>query len=520
MSAIGSGSPIINPFSVKEGVSVNQFQQKVDTSLSKTTLTKENYKALKDSMTDGRQTLDSMLKTVGVPSQDIEAAFARGKSGNINLTSSQVDGLKTLLSGAEESKASPILKSLKAIDMSVLNNEGDSMSRTISLGAEAGISISLQDSVDPATSSVLKVLGIDAEAHAGASIEKGVKVSGEVLEGGKIQLSFESTLKGGVNAGASVKALGVEAGIEAEGEAGVKIETKYTFKDKTEANNFLRSTGLGFKEVAIPTGTEQEDVSLNNKQFTKSTEKTPYTSVSKSSSETVFVQRTTGSGEGLSHQTSTYQSMRSPGKKEQEWALETQKGGITRVIGLEIPKSSVKLTLSSDTTVSQTTPPTPTLGKKASVDIGLNLDKIRGTGANIDKLTTKMTERLIGIMTKANTETGNLIDTTKARSTVKGGLEKLFAKAQDSLIQKGTPLKSITFDAIIAEVEVKYGSMLSMNFALTPSANGKKLEPGEPTTISLNGSMGIKGSFGLTGESSPIKLNVSAGYEKETVKRL
>lgn len=511
MSTIGSGvsTPSVNPFALKEKGKTQEFQQKVDNSLTSNTLTKESYKNLKDSMVNGRTTLDSMLKSVGVPEDDIKSAFAKGKKGNITLTESQKTDLKALLGGAEDSKASPILKALKGVNMNDLNNEGDSMSRSLSLGVQVGVKISASDSGDPATKAALTVLGIDAEAHAGASIDGAIKVEGKVKSDGKIELSFETKLSGGLSAGASVSALGAEYGGDLGGEGGVKLQTTYTFNSKADAEKFLKTTGLGFKESTTD--------SVGPNEFKKEVEKTPYLSTSSSLKATVFVDRSSGTGKGLSHQTLTSSTLHSPGKKEQEWGLETQKGGITRLIGLEVPKSSVKLNLNTDTTV---TPTTPAGNKNGSVSMTLNLDKIRGTGANKEKVTDKMTERLVSIMSNANKETGNLFDTTKARDSVRQGIEKLFSHAQDSLVAKGTPLKSITFDVVIAEVEAKYGSMLTMNFNLTPTTDGRKLAPNQPTTVSLNTQSGIKGSFGLTEDSSPVSASISAGYETETVKRL
>lgn len=94
------------PFEIKQnrfmgkGQEVQQFQTKVETALNKQQLSKDDYKQLKDSMTNGRQTLDSMLSSIGVPEQDIQSAFAKGNKGSVTLTDNQKTQLKGLLSGA------------------------------------------------------------------------------------------------------------------------------------------------------------------------------------------------------------------------------------------------------------------------------------------------------------------------------------------------------------------------------------------------------------------------------------
>lgn len=107
MSAIGGlGQKYATPFEITKnkvmdrGKEVSQFETKVDTALGKSSLSKADYKALKDSMTNGRQTLDAMLEKVGVPKNDIAVAFAKGKSGDIQLNDNQKAELRHLLSGA------------------------------------------------------------------------------------------------------------------------------------------------------------------------------------------------------------------------------------------------------------------------------------------------------------------------------------------------------------------------------------------------------------------------------------
>lgn len=111
MSSVGSLNPSAQPFELKKntfigrGKEVEEFKAKVDTALGKTQLSKDDYKALKDSMVDGRKTMDAMLKSIGVPEEDVLAAFAKGKQGNIKLTGEQKTALKDLLSGSLDRKA-------------------------------------------------------------------------------------------------------------------------------------------------------------------------------------------------------------------------------------------------------------------------------------------------------------------------------------------------------------------------------------------------------------------------------
>jgi hypothetical protein len=66
------------PLQLKDGVNKTEFIQKVNTAIQDGKLTKSEYKELKDSMVNGRQSLNELLSQVGIATKgDLESVFAK-----------------------------------------------------------------------------------------------------------------------------------------------------------------------------------------------------------------------------------------------------------------------------------------------------------------------------------------------------------------------------------------------------------------------------------------------------------
>lgn len=84
---------------LKKGVTKQDFHKQVNKVLDDNIITKSEYKSLKDSITGGREELNSILSQVGIAStEQLETIFGREKNhGEISITPKQKDQLKSIL---------------------------------------------------------------------------------------------------------------------------------------------------------------------------------------------------------------------------------------------------------------------------------------------------------------------------------------------------------------------------------------------------------------------------------------
>ncbi|MFN4151651.1 MAG: hypothetical protein ACK4IX_11975, partial [Candidatus Sericytochromatia bacterium] len=79
----------------------NNFEKKVEKIVDSGKISKEDYKQLKDSMVNGRESLNEILSNAGIASKkDLEEIFGRGKDhGVVSISTLQKNELKQMLTG-------------------------------------------------------------------------------------------------------------------------------------------------------------------------------------------------------------------------------------------------------------------------------------------------------------------------------------------------------------------------------------------------------------------------------------
>lgn len=98
--SIGISSVNNVPLQLKNNVNKQEFRQNVDQALQGNKLNKEQYKSIKDSMVNGRQSINEVLSQVGVASKDdLGKIFARKRNdGSVEINSLQKNMIKSIIS--------------------------------------------------------------------------------------------------------------------------------------------------------------------------------------------------------------------------------------------------------------------------------------------------------------------------------------------------------------------------------------------------------------------------------------
>jgi hypothetical protein len=448
-----------------------------------------------------------------------------------------------------------IEKSLKQINLNSLSEvEGSSTGKKFNLDAKLGVSISQETVLDPTVSSVMKVLGINVEAHIGASLSGEIEVKGKTLDEGKVELSFTSTTKTGVNIGASVSVLHADLGVDHDRELSNKVTTTYVFKSKEQAKQFLDSMGKDF--TPADSGSAIQD----NQYFLKGQESEKSISEENSNKTTKIVKSSTGKPFGISDYEVSTKSITypdQPGKLTQEFSLETSKGGAWKFTPVEIPTTSFNLSIETENTNELHDSENPLKGKTATLEIELNLSKVLknleppqqniqhndylevelsnthsdndelslvGKGhvdsdseqiqKNINTLTDKITGRLETIINNANAKTDppDLINTEGLRDNVANHLNKIFQTVQGHNFDDATGLMKGTFNTGVVELSVEKGENFGISFKLVPDETGKKFDL-QMEDVSLNSKTGVGASVGI-GDFATVSGNIEMNNSK------
>jgi hypothetical protein len=511
-------------------------------------------------------------------SEGVSNASESGIRGNLNKLCNKMLNVMRMSKPSDPTanltntdRSTVVVNAFKAVDLESLTGNRTSMKRTISLGASLNIKFDVASlAADPVSQTLVKTLGLSLSIQKGASIEGSIEVAGERLGNGNVKLSFTSSTKGTANVGVTASGGGILRSRNSDTETGTKNVISYTFLNNTEAANFLKS--LGQENSFQPAPANSTEIGEGQYKMEKSPPET-YVSSKISATKTKLVDSTSGTGKGLSTATLSYSNTlypESPQKSTSVWGLDTIKAGLWRLAGLEIPTSSIMLTMERDVQDGQVV-------ETANVGIELNLAKIfnnlpkkatdshtqtdEGTvdmsssgiqarksearvmhNQNIDdqstpmdlnapltehsnthsefevefgKLTAKITERLEAVLNKANdTPPKNRMETGNLREIVDARLKILFDSAQNSMEARGIERASITIDLVVAEVQGKFGDMLALSFPLAKNPETNRYEAvrqEKDVKITLNGVMGASVSVGF-GDN----LSVSASGTQET----
>lgn len=458
MNTVGLGNvSSTESFTLKKGVTQAKFEEKVESSLSTNTLTKEGYKKIKDSISDGRTNLNDILRKVGEPSGDIKAAFAKGKNGSITLSDAQVVEIKKLLSsGAQENNGSPVLKSFKAIDISRLGQGNvSSLKKEFSLSAGFTVGASTKD---------LGLIGINGDLKVGAKTTGIVKVSAEQEKDGKVTLTFDTTLKGGIDAKAKLDALIAKYGAGAKGEVGYQIRKSYTFNNKEDALKFLQDGGVGLNKTATPA---TKPMNKNEVQIREKSE--PVLLGELNTTVTRIVKKTSNSGalnsmgiktdHSLSSQKYKVEGLKSPSYSETRTTLETGKG--------DKSNTTIKIFQRKDEN-GQKTP------AQGNIDVSVSFAKIgRAKEEDLKPVIKKIADRLESVINKSNTASGTTIKADRAE------IERKVADSLKSLQQNfgdmthgQSAASTFSLPVPVVKSTLKVGSVLNLRFDLESTHDG------------------------------------------------
>ncbi|MFN8674233.1 MAG: hypothetical protein U0457_19390 [Candidatus Sericytochromatia bacterium] len=435
---------------LNSGIAKTDFKEKVDKVLSDKRITKEEFESIAKDMKDGGKSIKDLLAQIS-PNKDVEKAF---KSGGIEVTDVQKKKLLSIFNKAQEDNSQGFTVRTA---LSNLNLDSLGKSNTTFIGKEfelkAGFSVgaSLGD---------LGVMGIQGKVQVGAETSGSTKYSAELAKDGKVTLNFETLVKGGLGAEASVGVVGLaEFGGNGKAEAGYLVKKSYTFSSLEEAKKFVESGGKGF-EQAKETPAKNTFVLNHDKGEPVGILKGGY-------SKTVIVNKTSTEGilgklgftKSLSKQAFSTSLLSTPSGKEIETSLETNKGDSSSV------KSKV---------VYQKNPAT---GKNelvgGNIDLSINFAKI-GKSRDLEAMIDKMADRLVSVSEGSNKTGSNEISLTKdeARKIVKKGIDDLVGRYSDMTAGKKAAA-TYTLPIPFVNAVSQNGGMLNMNFKLEKGEDGK-----------------------------------------------
>lgn len=510
------------------------------------TITKEQFKALAGNIKGGKDKLGELLKDV-VPADDLKKlkgfSFASNSSIIVSFNKStnktEIANLNTELGkiidklpNSGEDTSYLMLNRLQG-DLAGLTKKGDSVEKTAfaKVSLSAGIGASGAAEGGSAASWALGMTGTELGASGNVHLSGELKVNAEMLDAGKVKISFQGKFGAGAEVSGGAQALNTAGGSgQAVAELFLRKKVSYTFNNVAEAREFLKSEGKGFTEGTGPKTFNREDtgaerlsegsVSISSgfvkvARTTKSWNPLPFSFSKQSLSYRYSTSESEGTVKTYSLDTKSGMLLFSRNKTTTELSVITDKSGAltSGSMSMEIDLNKITNSKDKDATIKKLVGRFDTIQKQLPKDVQLDSASIEAyIRGSVDKLM------------NTDDKKGERFFTPKGGTSINS--EKDLSKLSQSSNVDISVSASVGIVGLSAEAHANWGNRVRLSIPLNvEAAPPPKLTVGKDSDIIIQisnakgGSGGVGAGAGFDGGVSA-GVNVSGGMQINNLRKL